>query len=467
MTRVSCVKQAAIATVSLGVSGGGAALTVFNDQLFPPPSLAGRVSGGLAPTLSGAALYAFFKSICPSPVMHRVQIESLRLGIPGYFLLTQIYLNTPPEQRGNREAVIASMLALFGFESAALADTLFVKVRPEIVADTEALLNDTEPKRTYTLLTDGYVGLAGRIAYRLIPATGLLLGAIYVNDAELEACMFSFSAFYYAQSLTLFPLNMLMRGGTHLENRFAADLESDATTPLPRSLRLFRTAQNLVMIATPTLIASLFIDSQWPTVAAAGICDTVREEVQRLRFTQSTEKKMGAIGKRLLHCTPLKALDTSYKITAYLAMLGGLAYFAYLLIDADDPAYTVIAITFTASVLTGFLKNSLLIELANKVKGNRLVDHLLYNGAYSTQDILGMQMLYLYYYSLFRFKMGSDHLTPRELTLQAVTWGAYGWSGGASAARVFYSSTESTSMWNWLLGNLTLTTYQRIMGIVV
>ncbi len=467
MTSISYIKQATFAGLSAGVSTASAAVTVFNDRIFSPPSLAGRISGTLAPAISGAALYTCLNAILPPYLTHRIRLESLRLGIPGYFLLTEIYLNLPPEPKVSREAVIASMLALYGFEIAALADSLFEKVRPEIRAITEALLSeDMQAPRTYTLLTEGYIGLVGRIAYRLLFATGLLLGAISVDDPEFKACLFSFSAFYYAQSLTLFPLNSLMRWGGHLERRFADDLERDPTTPLPRKLRLLRTAQNLTMLVSPLLIAGLFIDSQWPTVGAAGICDTVREEVQRARFIQTTERKMEAIEKRLFRCAPLHALDTSYKITAYLAMLGGLAYFAYLLIASDDPAYTLIAVTFTASILTGFMKNSFLIELANKVKGNRLVDHLLYNGAYSTQDILGLQMLYLYYYSLFRFKIGSDHLNQRELALQTVTWGAYGWSGGAAAARILYSSTESTSMWNWLLGNLSLTAYQRVMGIV-
>ncbi len=454
-------------------AGGGAATIIggafaaIGNTVVDSASIPGRIMATAGPATAGAGIYFTASRLLPQGIADQIPSNVWVPGILAYFFLTQLYLNLSSEE--GQEWAMETQFALMGFVIAATVDTVFRRTQPAIEAEAETLLNedydlfddDLQPSRRYALLTGTTTSLPFRVGYRALMASGLFVGAAYTENHLTVSFLRNFGAFYIGQAVSILLMAPFSRWSERQEEDF--DSNNDPFKKLPPALERFRIFRNVAPILAPALAAGLFAKPEWFTLGPAGLIHAIGEECRKIGFQRMTPEKAECVASRIL-CCGFRAdrVATSAKIALFVGSGALFVYFTAEVIESGNPVEIAAWSTFLGSTILGYVKNTLL-KYRFKESTSRLGNELFYNGAYSLNDVLGMNSNYLYIYSLFSgMKIGSEtlsDLTFNEALLLLAIWGGYGWRMGGNLAR---ADTPS----DWLAANYGIEIVDALKGII-
>ncbi|NGX61822.1 MAG: hypothetical protein K940chlam9_01311 [Chlamydiae bacterium] len=452
------------ATTSLIIAGGTGTVSFFQSSWIAPSSLLGRVAGIALPFSSGAALEMFFSSILPANVMRRIRIEAWRMGIPIYFLLTEIYLNLYPDEssegREQKESIISVMTILAGFQVASWVDGIvrsqfgnghgqgYSPVQGEMGGSPLA----TKKFKLVGESSSAYF-LTRELTYFAI-GSGLMVSSYYLPfvDPKVTHMEFNFGVFYIGEAITLPLARQLIKWGEGLEEKYAQRLEANALLEVPRNLQNWRIAKKLISFWGPVGTYSLFIAPDWYTLGPAGALHGIEEELRKSLFAHRPVSKVEGVRKKYFD-NQMKR--DGLRVARLITELGGLGYFMYKTVGSDTPIDYLIGGCITGSAVLGYNLSFWVDRKFSVEESSSFMQNLFYRFVYS-DSILGIDLLLPYWYIFNKgIDIGTADLSSLNNFFLALIYICYGGRAGRDMAVLDTDRDDPVvpRISKWLLAN--------------
>ncbi len=429
------------------MSAASATTTALNHTYFKFEGLAGRFASTLFPFSFGFSLGSLLSSLPSRAVAQRLQLEAWRLGIPLYFFLTQLYLNT--EDEDEQKWLIDTMMGLWGMQISTLVDAyvnhhFHERLVLGPIQDPE-IRNDEEPvalqERRFRLLPD-YTPLVRTIKFVAMGTlgSGMVAGSFFIEDSVDAHILRNFGSFYIAESLAA-PLweRFFERWGLRLEEDFERRISESILRIEPsRALKFYRVLKQALEIGLPVSIAAAFYAPGPWTLAAAGGMHGVQDELNRYPFTHLTISKIQSVKRRVLQTGRVRRVaEISWRAARIGTEIFGMGYFGYLVFNNGNSVDDFAIGTFIASTAGGYLSTALVDRCFTPEGSSPLMQTLFFRSLLSP-EVLGIDPLYIYYYTVnYPIDIGSGTLKSLSLQQAAIaflSWGAYGWRLGEDLA---------------------------------
>lgn len=475
--KVTKVAGSAIAAAVTATSIG------LNHTYFKFHGLAGRIAALSFSFSFGFSLGSLLSCLPSRAIVRRLQLEAWRLGIPLYFLLTQLYLNTEDEEE--QKWLIDTMMSLWGFQLSTLID-VYVNdrfhdrlVQHQIhdfdLEEDEGNRPSVVQKRRFRLLPD-LTPTARNVKFVVIAifGSGMITASFFIEDSVDSHFLQNFGSFYLAEGIVV-PLweRFFERWGDRLEKDFEDSIRESIQRIEPsRTLKFHRALKKALEIGLPISIAVAFYSPRAWTLALAGGMHGIQDESKRYPFTHLSISKIKNIKRRILQAGRLRRIaEISWRITRIGSETFALGYFGYLAFSNGNSADDFAIGTFIGSTAGGYVSTILADRFFSAERSSPLMQTLFFRSIHSP-EILGIDPLYIYYYTVnYPIDMGSGALSSRSLqqsTIAFLSWGAYGWRLGQDLGAYESNRYESGQghVSHWLVFSNMVALLQELEGVI-
>ncbi|MCH9625945.1 MAG: hypothetical protein S4CHLAM123_11300 [Chlamydiales bacterium] len=385
----------------------------------------------------GASLTTLLTAIgCPRSVMTRIRLESWRLGIPLYYLLTEIYLNTiDPEVK---QWIGNVFMILFGIQVASAVNSYVTKTFKDkaereglsLMSNHDSCGSYSEPQQKLLCNSKGFRWI--KTPCKLLVGGGMLGSSYLMTDQVVQKVLVDFGTLILTAAITQPLFDQVEKKYKDVEEHFRLYKSVDEQPPL--SLKISRIAFESLGLFSSIGIAALFFDPNWKTLAGAGVLQGIKSSHLRQTFVDSLTKRP----------PPKKALSTQRRLferlwmgTRVLGTSAGLATLQVLTLSNHTKVDTIAISSFVGGIAIGYA-STLATDKAFKVAQSsplmrEIAYRLLHNPAFA-----GVDPLYLYYYATQKINVGSSHLTHLSFgteILDFTIWSALGLRTGRDLAQ--------------------------------
>jgi hypothetical protein len=474
--KVTKVAGSAITTVAAATSIG------LNHAYFKLHGLAGRVAALSFSFSFGFSLGSLLSCLPSRAIVRRLQLEAWRLGIPLYFLLTQLYLNT--EDEDEQKWLVDTMMGLWGFQLSTLInvyvndrfhDRLVQHQIHEFDLEEDEGNQLSVQERRFRLLPD-LTPAARNVKFVAIAVfgSGMITASFFIEDSVDSHLLRNFGSFFLSESIVT-PLweRYFERWGDRLEKEFEDSIRESIQRIEPsKTLKFHRALKKALEIGLPISIAVAFYSPRAWTLALAGGMHGIQDESKRYPFTHLSISKIKNIKRRILQAGRLRHIaEISWRITRIGSETFALGYFGYLAFSNGNSADDFAIGTFIGSTAAGYVSTILADRFFSAEQSSPLMQTLFFRSLQSP-EVLGIDPLYIYYYTVnYPIDIGSRALSSRSLqqsTIAFLSWGAYGWrlgqDLGAYESNRFESGQGRVS--HWLVFSNMVALLQELEGVI-
>ncbi len=454
-----------------------AAATVVSDVWWTSASLFGRVVRTLSPLGFGVSVGALLSCYPSRDVVRRLRIEAWRLGIPLYFLLTQLYLNTDDEDA--QRWIIDTIMTLWGLQISTLVDAYvhhhFHNAVQDVTLPTTKRDSDQSASlpllggdKRFRLITD-YTPKIRRIKliFMGLLGSGMVVGSFFIENIYYSHSLLDFGSFVVAQSVAIPLWERVEKWGHGLEEEFEKSLQTSPTSiDPPKALKAFRTLKQFLRLGLPISIATCFFYPSPGTLAIGGGLHGINDEIERYPFTHRLITKIQYVKTQILEQGRVcRVIDTTWRVARIAIEIFGLGCFGYLVLRQGSVVDDVVISAFIGATFVGYGFTRWIDRVFEPLHSSPLMQTLFFRVMHSP-ELFGINPLYLYYYTVFSLtKIGSE---SAQGAISFAAWFAYGWSFGRGMA--IYESErvepESARISSWLLFSNWVAFLQELKGVI-